>query len=121
MSSISVGRGLDVSRSSAFGALRRVGNPFAAGCERIYYNLSTMSLSIFVAFAISTVEIVGLVIDETGLSGQPWDLIARIDINLGGRIIVGVLLAVWIGAILNEKLRRLDQRYGDGTREVTEP
>jgi len=73
------------------------------------------------AFAVGTVEIAGLIIDKTGLTGQPWDLITSIDVNLAGRIIVGIFLAVWIGAILNWKLRRLDQRYGDGTHELTKP
>lgn len=87
---------------------------FMSPVRKIYYNITTTSLSIFVAFAIGTVEIVGLVIDRLGLTGQPWDAIAGIDINLAGRIIVGIFLVVWIGAVLNWKLRNLDDKYGDG-------
>jgi high-affinity nickel-transport protein len=87
---------------------------FMSPVRKIYYNITTTGLSIFVAFAIGTVEIVGLVIDHAGLTGQPWDFIAGIDINLAGRIIVGIFLVVWIGAVLNWKLRNLDERYGNG-------
>jgi high-affinity nickel-transport protein len=73
------------------------------------------------AFAVGTVEIAGLIIDKTGLTGQPWDLITSIDVILAGWIIEGIVLAVSIGAILNWKFRWRDQRYGDGTHELTKP
>ena len=87
---------------------------FMSPVRKIYYNITTTSLSIFVAFAIGTVEIVGLIIDKAGLTGQPWDFIAAIDINLAGRIIVGIFLVVWIGAVINWKVRKLDEKYGNG-------
>jgi len=91
---------------------------FMSPVRKIYYNITTTSLSIFVAFAIGTVEIVGLIIDKAGLTGQPWDFIAAIDINLAGRIIVGIFLLVWIGAVINWKVRKLDERYGNGDRAL---
>jgi len=84
---------------------------FVSPVRKIYYNITTTSLSIFVAFAIGTVEIAALLIDQTGLTGQPWSTIAGIDINKAGQIIVGIFLVVWIGAVANWKLRRLDERY----------
>ena len=84
---------------------------FESPIRKIYYNITTTSLSIFVAFAIGTIEIAGLIIDKAGLHGQPWQFIAGIDINMAGRVIVGVFLVVWIGAVLNWKLRKLDARY----------
>jgi high-affinity nickel-transport protein len=84
---------------------------FVSPLRKIYYNITTTSLSIFVAFAIGTVEIAALLIDQTGLTGQPWSTIAGIDINKAGQIIVGIFLIVWIGAVMNWKLRRLDERY----------
>ena len=91
---------------------------FMSPVRKIYYNITTTSLSIFVAFAIGTVEIVGLIIDKAGLKGQPWDFIAAIDINLAGRIIVGIFLIVWIGAVINWKGRNLDEKYGNGDRAL---
>jgi high-affinity nickel-transport protein len=84
---------------------------FVSPLRKIYYNITTTSLSIFVAFAIGTVEIAALLIDQSGLTGQPWSTIAGIDINKAGQIIVGIFLVVWIGAVVNWKVRRLDERY----------
>lgn len=91
---------------------------FVSPVRKIYYNITTTSLSIFVAFAIGTVEIAGLVVEKAGLTGQPWDFIIGIDINLAGRIIVGIFLVVWIGAVLNWKIRNLDDKYGGGDRAL---
>ncbi len=85
---------------------------FVNPIRKIYYNITTTSLSIFVAFVIGSIELLGLLSDQLGLRGQPWTFLASIDINLAGRVIVGVFFIVWIGAILNWKLRKLDERYG---------
>lgn len=87
---------------------------FVNPIRKIYYNITTTSLSIFVAFVIGTIELLGLLSNQIGLRGQPWDFIGSIDINLAGRVIVAVFFIVWIGAILNWKLRNLDEKYGTG-------
>ncbi len=84
---------------------------FVSPLRKIYYNITTTSLSIFVAFAIGTIEIAGLLIEQTGLTGQPWDSIASVNINKAGQVIVAIFLVVWIGAVVNWKVRRLDERY----------
>ena len=85
---------------------------FVTPIRKIYYNITTTGLSIFVAFVIGTIELIGLLAQEFNLSGQPWDFISGIDINTAGRIIVGTFLVVWIGAVLYYKARRIDERYG---------
>jgi nickel/cobalt transporter (NiCoT) family protein len=84
---------------------------FVTPIRKIYYNITTTGLSIFVAFVIGTIELLGLLAGQLNLSGQPWDYISTIDINTAGRIIVGVFLIAWIGAVLYYKARRIDQRY----------
>ncbi|MDQ2837894.1 MAG: HoxN/HupN/NixA family nickel/cobalt transporter [Actinomycetota bacterium] len=86
---------------------------FVTPIRKIYYNITTTGLSIFVAFVIGTIEVLGLLSDKLALTGQPWDFINGIDINTAGRIIVGVFLVVWIGAVVYYKARNLDQRYAD--------
>jgi high-affinity nickel-transport protein len=85
---------------------------FVTPIRKIYYNITTTSLSIFIAFVIGSIELVSLITHETGWTGQPWDFISGIDINLAGRIIVGVFILVWIGAVIAYKVRRIDERYG---------
>jgi nickel/cobalt transporter (NiCoT) family protein len=85
---------------------------FVTPIRKIYYNITTTSLSIFVAFVIGSIELVSLISEKAGWTGQPWDFISGIDINLAGRIIVGVFVLVWIGAVVAYKVRRIDERYG---------
>jgi high-affinity nickel-transport protein len=91
---------------------------FVNPIRKIYYNITTTSLSIFVAFVIGSIELLSLLSNQLGLHGQPWDFIGSIDINLAGRFIVGIFFVVWIGAILNWKLRKLDERYGTGVQNA---
>ncbi|MDX6212000.1 MAG: nickel/cobalt transporter (NiCoT) family protein [Frankiales bacterium] len=85
---------------------------FVTPIRKIYYNITMTSLSIFIAFVIGTIEIVSLVTDQAGWTGQPWSFIAGIDINTAGQVIVGVFILSWIGAVAAYKVRRIDERYG---------
>ncbi|HEV7209420.1 MAG TPA: HoxN/HupN/NixA family nickel/cobalt transporter [Mycobacteriales bacterium] len=90
---------------------------FVSPLRKIYYNITTTGLSIFVAFVIGSIELISLLADKTGLTGtQPFAFIANIDINLAGRIIVVVFLLVWVGAVVLWKVRKLEDRYGSGMR-----
>jgi nickel/cobalt transporter (NiCoT) family protein len=85
---------------------------FVTPIRKIYYNITTTGLSIFVAFVIGSIELVSLLSDKLGLHGQPWRFVAGIDINLAGRVIVAIFIVVWIGAVVAYKVRRIDERYG---------
>ncbi|MEU8142574.1 HoxN/HupN/NixA family nickel/cobalt transporter [Nonomuraea sp. NPDC048901] len=85
---------------------------FSNPLRKIYYNLSTTGLSIFVAFAVGTVELLGILADQLGLADrQPWAALAAIDLNTIGYGIVGVFLLTWLGSIAYWKLAKLEQRY----------
>jgi high-affinity nickel-transport protein len=86
---------------------------FVTPIRKIYYNITTTGLSIFVAFVIGTIEVVGLLSEKLELSGQPWDFIAGIDINRAGQLIVATFLLVWLGAVAYYKLAKVDQRYAE--------
>ncbi|HEV2888356.1 MAG TPA: HoxN/HupN/NixA family nickel/cobalt transporter [Jatrophihabitans sp.] len=94
---------------------------FVTPIRKIYYNITTTGLSIFVAFVIGSIEVLGLLSDKLELTGQPWDFIAGIDINTAGRVIVGIFLLVWLGAVAYYKLARVDERYADAVQNVDRP
>ena len=85
---------------------------FVTPIRKIYYNITTTGLSIFVAFAIGTIELLSLLSARAGLTGQPWAFISSIDINLAGRVLVGIFFLVWIGAIVYYKTAKIDEKYG---------
>jgi nickel/cobalt transporter (NiCoT) family protein len=72
---------------------------FAKPIRKIYYNLTITGLSVFIALFIGTVEILGLIAQETSRSGWFWDLVQNFNINRAGFIIVGVFVATWVVAL----------------------
>lgn len=84
---------------------------FVKPIRKIYYNITTTSLSIFVAFVVGTFELLGLLGEKAGFTGQPWDFISSLDLNLAGRFIVGIFFVVWIGAIIYYKAAKIDEKY----------
>src|SRR3984957_7367860 len=72
---------------------------FANPIRKIYYNLTITGLSVFIALFIGTVEILGLIAQETSLSGGFWSFMQNFNINRAGFIIVGVFVATWIVAL----------------------
>jgi len=72
---------------------------FATPIRKIYYNLTITGLSVFIALFIGTVEILGLIAQETSLSGGFWSFMQNFNINRAGFIIVGVFIATWIVAL----------------------
>ena len=85
---------------------------FVTPIRKIYYNITMTSLSIFIAFVIGSIEILGLVTRQLHWTGQPWSFIANININTAGQIIVAIFLLAWVGAVVAYKVRRIDERYG---------
>jgi nickel/cobalt transporter (NiCoT) family protein len=72
---------------------------FAKPIRKIYYNLTITGLSVFIALFIGTIEILGLIAQETNRSGWFWDVVQDFNINRAGFIIVGVFVATWVVAL----------------------
>jgi len=85
---------------------------FAKPIRKVYYNLTITGLSVFVAVFIGTIEILGLIGGEYGLTGGFWDFMGNFDINTAGFVIVGVFVVVWIAALAIWHFGKIEQRYG---------
>jgi high-affinity nickel-transport protein len=91
---------------------------FVTPIRKIYYNITTTGLSIFVAFVIGSIEVLGLLSEKLELSGQPWDFIGGLDINTAGQLIVAIFLLAWLGSVAYYKLAKVDERYADAVRDA---
>jgi len=85
---------------------------FSNPIRKIYYNLSTVSLGVFVAAGIGTVEYLQVLSTHTHFHGAFWAFLDGLDFELLGYVIVGAFIVFWAGSVAWYKLRRIDERYG---------
>ena len=92
---------------------------FTSPLRKIYYNLTTTGLSIFVAFLIGTIQLVGVLAEKTSIANyQPFTAIAEIDLNRVGYFIVASFVAAWLVSVLIWKFGRYEKRYSSGIVET---
>ncbi|MEY4008846.1 MAG: hypothetical protein RL232_373, partial [Actinomycetota bacterium] len=69
---------------------------FTSPLRKIYYNITTTGLSIFVAFVIGTIQFIGVLSDKTNIDNyQPFTAISDIDLNRVGFFIVASFVGAW--------------------------
>lgn len=92
---------------------------FTSPLRKIYYNITTTGLSIFVAFVIGTIQFIGVLADKTNIDNyQPFTAIAEIDLNRVGFFIVASFVGAWLISVLIWRVGRYEQRYSSGITET---
>jgi high-affinity nickel-transport protein len=68
-------------------------------------------VSVVMALAIGSVEIIGLVREKLQLSGGAWDFIGNLNDNFGnvGFVVIGVFILSWIGSMVLYRLKGFDR------------
>jgi high-affinity nickel-transport protein len=84
---------------------------FARPIRKIYYNLTITGLSVFVALFIGTIEILGLIAQETNASGTFWDFLEGFNINRAGFVIVGIFIVTWVVALAIWHFGKIEQKW----------
>jgi high-affinity nickel-transport protein len=85
---------------------------FANPVRKIFYNLTITGLSVAVAFVIGSIEILGLVGQETGLTSPFWNFMRGFNINAAGYAIVGVFVVTWAMALVYWRVARVEEKLG---------
>jgi len=92
---------------------------FTSPLRKIYYNLTTTSLSIFVAFIIGTIELVTVLADKTSIEKYwPFSQIASIDLGGIGYFIVASFVAAWLFSVAVWRFGKYESKYSSGIRET---
>lgn len=81
--------------------------------RKVYYNLATVGLGVFVAGVIGLVEYLQVISTHANWHGTFWHWIGTLDFEILGYMIVATFLLVWIGSVALYKFRHLEERYGD--------
>jgi len=87
---------------------------FARPVRKVFYNLTITGLSVFVAFFVGAIELVGLLAQERHLSGGFWSFLERFNINTAGFVIVGVFVVTWAIALSVWHFGRIEQKWDAG-------
>jgi nickel/cobalt transporter (NiCoT) family protein len=87
---------------------------FARPIRKVYYNLTITGLSVFVAFFIGTVEILGLIGQQYRLGGGFWTFMGNFDINKAGFVVVGVFVLTWAAALAIWHFGKIEQKWDAG-------
>ena len=84
---------------------------FARPVRKVYYNLTITGLSVFVAFFIGTVEILGLIGHQAHLTGGFWEFMAAFDINKAGLVIAGIFVVTWAVALAIWRFGQIEEKW----------
>jgi nickel/cobalt transporter (NiCoT) family protein len=87
---------------------------FSRPVRKIYYNLVITGLSVAVAFAIGTIEVLSLMSTELNLRGPFWNTMSGININTAGFYIVGLFVLTWIVALAVWRFGRIEAKWEQG-------
>jgi nickel/cobalt transporter (NiCoT) family protein len=84
---------------------------FSRPVRKVYYNITITGLSVFVAFFIGTVELLGLLSQEFRLSGSFWSFMGTFNINKAGYVIVAVFVVTWAVALAIWRFGKIEQKW----------
>jgi high-affinity nickel-transport protein len=92
---------------------------FTSPLRKIYYNLTTTSISIFVALVIGTIQIINVLAAKTDIDNyEPFKSIANIDLGGIGYFIVISFILAWLISVLVWKLGKFEAKYSSGIVET---
>lgn len=79
--------------------------------RKIYYNLTVTLISVLVAWAVGTVELLQVLSNELSLSGGFWNWMNAIDFESLGYGIVAIFVVSWAVSLAYWKYMKFEQRY----------
>jgi len=91
---------------------------FSRPVRKVYYNITITGLSVFVALFIGTIELLGLLGQEAGLTSGFWNFMANFNINTAGFVIVGAFVLTWAVALSVWHFGKIEQKWEAHTAQV---
>jgi high-affinity nickel-transport protein len=84
---------------------------FSKPVRKVYYNITITGLSVAIALLVGTIELLSVLVDKLSLNGGVWDLIANIDLNAVGYIVVALFVVTWVGAFAVWRFGRIEEKW----------
>ena len=100
---------------------RAYGWAFTSPLRKIYYNMTTTGLSVFVALAIGTVEYLQVLSSQLKIDSPFFNWLQNLDFETLGYLIVATFVLCWVGSVAWFKARRIEERWSGMLRDDAEP
>ncbi|SEQ45322.1 Nickel transporter NicT [Microlunatus flavus] len=84
---------------------------FRRPVRKVYYNLTITAISVAVALGIGTIELAGVLAEQTGAVRGPLAALGAIPLDGAGYAIVGLFGLAWLAALLVWRLGRIEERW----------
>jgi len=94
---------------------------FSQPIRKVYYNLTVTGLSVIVALAIGSIELLSVLAEKLSLSGGVWSLVAHLDLNMLGYVIVGLFLLTWTVAVAIWRFGHIEERLTGSLKGTSTP
>jgi high-affinity nickel-transport protein len=85
---------------------------FSNPIRKVYYNITVTTLSVVVALAIGTIELLQVLSAKLALTGGPWDWLNGLDFGRIGYGIVAAFVLTWAVSIAVWRKARIEERWG---------
>jgi high-affinity nickel-transport protein len=84
---------------------------FSNPVRKVYYNITVTTLSVAVALAIGTVELLQVLAIKLDLDGTFWSWLRDLNFGTLGYGVVGIFVVTWAVSALIWKTRRIEERW----------
>jgi nickel/cobalt transporter (NiCoT) family protein len=79
--------------------------------RRVYCNLTVTGLSVVVALAIGTTQLLSVLSAKLGLDGGIWTFVSALELDVAGYAVVGLFVLTWAVALAVWRFGRVEQRW----------
>lgn len=90
---------------------------FAKPVRKVFYNITITAISVAVALIIGTIELISVLVTQTGIVSGPLAAIAAIPLDYAGYAIVGLFAVSWLVALAIWRFGHVEERWSTNLRE----
>jgi high-affinity nickel-transport protein len=84
---------------------------FARPVRKIYYNMVITALSVTVALAIGSLQLLSVMARQTGAGQGPLAVLDGLDMNALGYVVLAVFVLAWIGALAAWRWGHVEEKW----------
>jgi high-affinity nickel-transport protein len=81
--------------------------------------MTVTGLSVVVALLIGTIELMSALAERLSLTGEPWDFVSNLDLNLVGYAILGLFVLTWGVALAVWRFGDIERKWSANLRSTT--